>query len=391
VRTEETIDAVYHTGVTRIGRACRPMTIRIPLLLACVLVFSASSAYSQLRDDDVRTFAAELDRLRKEHRLPGLSAVIVKDRKPAWSQAYGSADDDVPMTTDTPLWIASVTKPFLGLLFLQLEAAGAVDLRDRINDVPGWDGLCQWLSGSGLPFGRDLRCAAPITIDHILHHTVNGEPGTRFLYNPVMYSRLSRYIEHKYGHPVDRAEGRHNQMARLVEERILAPAGMRRTMSSMWQREKMDVFFDMAQGFGANAGDVVRRPRPERHLAGGAGMVSTVDDLARFDVAMDTGVLGPPALMRKLFSPATTPAGGTLPYGYGWYIQEYRGETLYWHSGWDSDAGFSALYLKVPRRALTLILLANGEGLWWGNPLDSAAVEGSPFARAFLDQFVFVK
>ncbi len=38
---------------------------------------------------------------------------------------------------------------------------------------------------------------------------------------------------------------------------------------------------------------------------------------------------------------------------------------------------------------LTLILLANGEGLWWGNPLDRAEVEKSAFARAFLDRFVF--
>jgi CubicO group peptidase (beta-lactamase class C family) len=29
-----------------------------------------------------------------------------------------------------------VTKPILGLLFLQLEADGVVDLHDRINDVP---------------------------------------------------------------------------------------------------------------------------------------------------------------------------------------------------------------------------------------------------------------
>jgi hypothetical protein len=58
-----------------------------------------------------------------------------------------------------------------------------------------------------------------------------------------------------------------------------------------------------------------------------------------------------------------------------------------WHSGWDAEAGFSALYLKVPDRRLTLILLSNGEGLWWENPLDSAAVDRSPFARAFLDRF----
>ena len=152
----------------------------------------------------------------------------------------------------------------------------------------------------------------------------------------------------------------------------------------------MDVFFDMAQGYDVTPeGELVPLRRPGRYLPGGAGIVSTVEDLARFDVALDSGVFGGPELMRKLFTPAAAPDGTVLPYAYGWYVQQYRGETLYWHSGWDEEAGFSALYLKVPERDLTLILLANGEGLWWGNPLDKAAVEGSPFARAFLDQFVF--
>ena len=38
----------------------------------------------------------------------------------------------------------------------------------------------------------------------------------------------------------------------------------------------------------------------------------------------------------------------------------------------------------MPDRRLTLVLLANGEGVWWGNPLDAAAVHRSPFAAAFL-------
>ena len=59
------------------------------------------------------------------------------------------------------------------------------------------------------------------------------------------------------------------------------------------------------------------------------------------------------------------------------------------HSGWDEEAGFSALYLKVPERDFTLILLTNGEGLPVGSPLDEAAVKRSRFARAFLHQFVF--
>jgi len=46
------------------------------------------------------------------------------------------------------------------------------------------------------------------------------------------------------------------------------------------------------------------------------------------------------------------------------------------------------LYLKIPAQELTFILLANGEGVWWNNPLDRAAVQCSEFAQAFLDAFV---
>ena len=59
------------------------------------------------------------------------------------------------------------------------------------------------------------------------------------------------------------------------------------------------------------------------------------------------------------------------------------GARLVWHSGWWEDA-YSALYLKVPDRDATIILLANSEGLWWDNPLDEARVEESAFAQAFL-------
>lgn len=336
-------------------------------------------------------FDRELQALRKEHQLPGLAAAVVADGALAWSSAYGLADvgDEVPVTTDTPFWIASVTKTFVGLLFLQLSEAGVIDLDDRLQDVPGEREFCEALAASGSIFGRDLRCERPITIRQLLHHTVNGEPGTSFRYNPVMFSRLSRYLEHVYGHSVRDVEGRQNTMAALVQSHILGPAGMTRTMSSQWQREKMDVFFDMALGYGVEKGYYVQRPRPGRSLKGGAGIVSTVLDLARYDVALDDGRLASPATRRLLFTPATTPDGRTLPYAYGWFVQSYRGTRLVWHSGWDEEAGFSALLLKVPEHRLTLILLANGEGLWWNNPLDAAAVEKSPFASAFLDRFVF--
>ena len=116
-----------------------------------------------------------------------------------------------------------------------------------------------------------------------------------------------------------------------------------------------------------------------------------MEDLARYDIALDTGILASGSVMEKLFTPAVSLDGSALPYAFGWYVQDYNEERLVWHSGWDEEAGFSALYLKVPDHDITLILLANGEGLWWENPLDGAEVEKSAFARVFLDRFVFGK
>ena len=78
--------------------------------------------------------------------------------------------------------------------------------------------------------------------------------------------------------------------------------------------------------------------------------------------------------------------GTPLAYGLGWFVQEHAGRRLVWHAGWWPQA-YSALYLKLPDEGLTMIVLANSEGMWWGNPLDAATVERSAFARAFLEAF----
>ena len=59
-----------------------------------------------------------------------------------------------------------------------------------------------------------------------------------------------------------------------------------------------------------------------------------------------------------MMAPARSSNGEALPYGLGWYVEEYQGHTLVWHSGWREDA-YSALYLKIPSLDLTFIVLAN--------------------------------
>ena len=133
---------------------------------------------------------------------------------------------------------------------------------------------------------------------------------------------------------------------------------------------------------------VAAPPPPPQGDGAAGGVVTTVLDLARFDRALDDGRLLRPASRRMMMTPTRSAKGETLPYGLGWYVQDHRGERLVWHSGWWEEA-YSALYLKVPERGVTFIVLANSEGVWWGNPLDRAQVEDSAFARAFLETFVF--
>ena len=364
---------------------------KVFIFLICPATLQAEGILGVNNKATTTKFDRDVEELAKENLLPGLSIAIVENGTLQHSYNYGYADNNhqVPITSDTPFWVASVTKPFVALAFLHLEKEQKLNLDELAADTPNFVQLCEWLASTTIPFGKNLHCDAPITIRHILNHQVNGEPGTAFLYNPIMYSRLSRYLEHKFGNGTDEVEGRHNFLGQTIDRVILEPADMTRTASSMWDRTKMDVFFDLADGFKVNKqGRKVKMRRPDKHIAGGAGLVSTTNDLAKFEAALYQRAITPGDIHKDLLSPALLSDGRLSDYGFGWYFQCFAGERLMWHSGWDDEAHYSAIYLRFPDRGLAFIALANGEGLWWGNPLDKAMIEKSRFARLFMKHFL---
>ena len=362
-----------------------------PLAFLVLTLLATSIAHAQV--DPLEAFGTELDSLRQTHRIPGLAAAVVKDGETIWAEGFGVAevDEGVPVTPDTPFWAASVTKTFVGLAFLQMAEDGVADLDARMGTVPDFNGLCTDLVAVGHLFGRGLDCDAPITVRDLLQHTAAYDRGRAFSYNPILFSRLSRYLEWTVNDSTE-IEGGFNELGRQIEARVLAPAGMTRTSAGMWDRNKMDVVFDMARGYGVEEdGDRwwwVERKQPKRAIPGGAGIVSTALDLGRNLAALDNGTLGSPATMAALLTPPLDRDGVPLPYAAGWYVQEVRGERVAWHSGWDPEHGTSALLMWLPERRLGFAVLANGEGVWWDNPLRRAAVEQSDFAQAFFDRFV---
>ena len=74
------------------------------------------------------------------------------------------------------------------------------------------------------------------------------------------------------------------------------------------------------------------------------------------------------------------------PTGLGWFVQKYNGETVVWQFG-QTPNGYSSLILKIPAKRLTLILLANSDGLSSSFDLPSGDVTKSLFAVLFLRLF----
>ena len=352
-----------------------------PILIALALTAGAGSP-ARAQEAEVEAFAAEVDSMRQALRIPGLSVAVVRDGRVVLARGFGWADVEarVPVTEHTPFNIASVTKTIAGVVAMRLAERGVLDLDAPMSSFAEWTEFCaEAREGGPRIFFADYDCGAHVTLRHVMSMQMNGTAGERFYYNPISYSWASR--------PMMQAAGR--QFSDLVAEEVFAPAGM--TESARTYRDlplRPDLAAALAKPYHVDsAGALVRSPPPGPQGDGAAGgVVSSVTDLARFDLALDEGRLLSDASKAEMWRAGRSPSGAVLPYGIGWWVQEVDGRRLVWHGGWWEQA-YSALYLKLPDERLTLILLANSEGIWWGNPLDAAQVERSPFAAAFLRRF----
>jgi CubicO group peptidase (beta-lactamase class C family) len=136
--------------------------------------------------------------------------------------------------------------------------------------------------------------------------------------------------------------------------------------------------------------DASGRATPSRYtattLTPGGGAITTVRDVARFDVALKKGDI---VRLRTLADAWEPPIGANrqrLPHGQGWFVQNYNNVPVVWQFG-AGDTGSSSLIVMLPGQGLTLILLANSNGLVKPYPLAAGDLSVSPFGKLFLGIF----
>jgi CubicO group peptidase (beta-lactamase class C family) len=333
---------------------------RFGVLARCViglaLLFNANVSFSQppAEKKRLRSFEKRVDVLRSRLKIPALSVVVLQNQKVLWIRGFGFADVEnrIPATPDTVYSIASLTKTFGATLIMQLVEQGKLDLDEPASH-----------------YSSDFKDEA-VKIKHLLSHTSAGVPGERFQYDGKKFHYLTAVIEKKFGKP----------FVNVVVETFFDPLGMSGSVpyhnvvvdSDKWVgslgKDRLDRFKASLERFAQpyayyGAGEIIHDSYPYRDYVGvSAGLLSTVRDLAKYDIALDRHMFLKKEAQEKAWTPFVSNAGERLPYGLGWFVTDYHGHKLVWHYGqWGT--GFSALYLKVPERKVSVILLSNSEAL----------------------------
>ena len=348
-------------------------------------ISSGDTAVRKTSDNQIRRFEQELERLRIKFKVPGMSVAILMDQQIVYAHGFGLADieNKAPATEHTPYHIASLTKPFAATLVMRMVEQGRLSLDSKMSDilkdtdftvngkaVHGYANLCKELKGL-INYPGDKY---EMKVRHHLSHTSRGVPGQKYRYSGWLYGLLTEMLEQVSG----------KDFERLLVDEITGPLEMNDTIPNPRQSRTEELLERRAKPYQIDeTGKAVPSRYPGR-IRASAGMVSTVLDLAKFDIALDKNLIVSEKSKRQMFTATVSNSGQTLPYGLGWFVQKHGGADLIWHYGWQPDA-YSSLILKAPEHRTTFILLANSDTASSKFDLDSGNVLNSPFAMLFLD------
>ena len=294
---------------------------------------------------------------------PGAVVLVAKDGKTVFRKAYGLADvaRGTPMTPDMQLRLGSITKQFTATAILLLVDEGKIKLADDITRfIPDYptrgkritvEQLLNHTSGIA-SYTAQPDFAAHMTedftvagmIDRFKNLPLDFEPGSSYRYNNSGYFLLGAIIEKVAG----------LAYADFLEQRIFQPLGMNDTAYEGKQHGKAAFVAGHTrgdQGFAPSAPLSMTQP-----YAAGA-LVSTVDDLARWDVAVASGKLLKPATWQKAFAKTTLTNGKVSDYAFGWANGTVRGVPTIEHGG--GINGFNAYALRVPSAHVYVVVLRN--------------------------------
>ena len=343
----------------------RTVTVIIFFLDFCTAIFS--------QGDQVDKYVK--DQMQKNH-IPGMSVAVVLKGKIIFHQQYGLAnvEQSIPVTTNSPFKIASLTKPITAMAILLLAEKGKLSLDSTIShyiqDLPvQWNTVTvrQALSHtSGIPdyfqspdWSWRHSWRLDLTHDEFLKMTAKApmrfNPGTGIKYSNSGFYLLGILIEKVSG----------SSYGEYVDKHIFKPLQMNST-----RRDSSEAIIpNRVSGYIFKDGKLRNAEYTSDTWAySEGGVITTASDLAKLDSALYTDKLLKRSSIEQMWTASNLSngqkavlgdngAGKPNYYGLGWAISNYHNHNLILHGG--QKPGFSSNYFRFVDDNLTVIVLAN--------------------------------
>ena len=351
--------------------------MRLPYRVVMLLLVVPLKAFADSPTDEVDTY---IPRQMEQHHVPGISVGILKDGKVLLAKGYGFANVElsVPATADTVYGLLSVSKQFTAAAVMLLADDGKLSLDDKIGkylvDAPiAWNDVSirHLLSNtSGIPDYKDVKgffqhirddATPDELIEPLKSQPLQFAPGARSRYSNANYYLLGMIVEKLSG----------QSLGRFLVDHIFQPLGM--TASRV--NDLTDVIPNRASGYQWIGENVDRPPpivtgyhgrknvlqnaiyiSPSRLWAAGA-VVSTVDDLIKWEQSLLAGRLLKKKTSEEMMRPFKLSTGEETEYGYGNELGVIKAHHFAGHQG--SGVAFNSTLLRLVDDRITVIVLCN--------------------------------
>jgi CubicO group peptidase (beta-lactamase class C family) len=339
-------------------------------LLACFFVVATSA---QVPSSQIDAIFAPL----KSRTAPGAAVLVVRNGKPIVREGYGVTDLRTmhPIGPDTDFRLASFTKQFTAACIMLMVHDGKLHYDNHLTDIfPDFPAYGKPITirnllnhTSGLPDYEDILTAQyPNTPDDqipqihdvgvlkLLEQQTAGKfpAGSKWEYSNSGYVVLGLIVEKVSGKP----------FAQFLHDRIFAPLQMTNTLA--YEKGKNEVPHRAYGHTKEKDGWKETDQSSTSATLGDGGIYTSVDDLVKWDRALREQTLLSEAEMQPALTPvqpsggpAKSDNGSLVSYGYGWFLDPFKGHKRMWHDG--ETMGFRTTIQRFPDDDLTVIVLAN--------------------------------
>ncbi|MEM1057360.1 MAG: serine hydrolase [Bacteroidota bacterium] len=298
---------------------------------------------------------------------PGAIVGVVQRGELIYAQPFGMANltYDIPYELDTPTNIGSTSKQFTAFAIALLADRGELslddDVRDYIEELPDLgatvtlrhllthtSGYREFLNALAMT-GRRLDRGDWISRDEVIalvqrQPELQNEPGTEWNYNNTAFALLATVVERVTG----------EDFPEWMRANVFEPLGMQNTYV---REDPLTIIPRRAAGYVPGEEGGWMEVADLGGAMGAGAIYSTAPDLAKWMDNYRTGALGGEDLIREMTTPYVLADGDTTSYGFGLFLDEFRGLRSIQHGG--ADTAHRSEFRYFPEIEMGLIGLTN--------------------------------